>query len=159
MKRLVLSLLLLLPPSYAAGADLPGRLFFTPQQRAALDRTRGQPARPVAPGAQATTASVTFNGFVKPSDGRPTVWLNDKALSGKDLPPGYAVAPDQPAALKLPGQKGQVQLKPGQSLDPASGKIVERYQNTPQRVVPETSAPTPPRRSAAEYAADPAAEH
>jgi hypothetical protein len=159
MKRLVLSLALLMPPVYAAGADLPGRLFFTPQQRAVLDRTRGQAARPVAPGSQAITGSVTFNGFVKPSDGRPTLWLNDKPLSGKDLPPGYAIAPDQPAALKLPGQKGQVRLKPGQSLDPASGKIVERYQNTPQPVTPETPAPTTPRRAEAHDAADPDADH
>ena len=159
MKHLILSLALLLPALHAASADLPGRLFFTPQQRTVLDRTRGQAVRPVAPGPQATTGSVTFNGFVKPSDGRPTLWLNDKALSGKDLPPGYAIAPDQPAALKLPGQKGQVRLKPGQSLDPTNGKIVERYQNTPQPVAPETPAPKPQHRTGAHDAADPDADH
>jgi hypothetical protein len=157
MKRLILSLVLVLPAAHAA-ADLPGRLFFTPQQRAALDRTRGQAARPVAPEVRATAGSVTFNGFVKPSDGRPTLWLNDQALSGKELPPGYAIAPDQPAALKLPGHKGTVRLKPGQSLDPSSGRIVERYQNAPAPVIPEPPAPTLPRRSTADDAADPAAE-
>lgn len=157
MKRPILSLILVLAAAHAA-ADLPGRLFFTPQQRAALDRTRGQPARPAAGGTQSSTASVTFNGFVKPSDGRPTIWLNDKAVSGKDLPPGYTVAPDQPGTLELPGHKGFVQLKPGQSVDPASGKIVERYRNAPRPVMPEAPALTPPRRSTADDAADPAAE-
>ena len=141
MIRLVLSLMLALAPAFAAGADLPGRLFFTPQQRAALDQARQHkiPASPAKP--PAFSGRVTFDGFVRSSDGRSTVWINDKALSGKDLPPGYAVQPDAPGVLKLPMQKKRVQLKPGQSLEQDTGKVVEKYQNPPAPVVPAAPAP------------------
>jgi hypothetical protein len=154
MKRLALALTLLLAPAFAAGADLPGRLFFTPQQRAALDQARQHktPTSPAKP--PAFSGRVTFDGFVRSSDGRSTVWINDKALSGKDLPPGYAVAADAPGVLKLPMQKKRVQLKPGQSLDPDTGRVVEQYQNPPAPVVPAAPAPATARPGGGDPAAD-----
>ena len=157
--RLLPFLIIALVPAVAAHAELPGRLFFPPQQRAALAQARlhNPPASPAKP--PALGGRVTFDGFVRSSDGRSTVWINDKALSGKDLPPGYAVATDAPGMLKLPTEKRRVQLKPGQSLDPASGKIVERYQRAHAPAAPETPAPTTPRPRAAQNAADSDTDH
>ena len=60
-----------------AAAESLGRLFFTPKERAALDRgSAGQPAElaevvPVEP-----RRPIEMNGYVARSDGKTTVWLD-----------------------------------------------------------------------------------
>lgn len=66
--------LLPLPGMQAATVPEPvlGRLFFTPQERAALDRQR-------LTGSTDTGDTVTINGVVKNrTSGRTTVWINGK---------------------------------------------------------------------------------
>lgn len=56
----------------AASATELGRLFFTPGERLSLDRQR---AHGVTTG---TTAALAIGGEVRRSDGRHTVWINDR---------------------------------------------------------------------------------
>ena len=61
----------------AAGAESLGRLFFTPKERAALDRGKaGQPAELVEARPGEPKRSAEMNGYVKRSDGRATVWMD-----------------------------------------------------------------------------------
>jgi len=112
----------------AAGArqTVIGRLFTTPAERHQLDLQRGLiGAPPQAPVAAATRPvepppaeePVTLNGFVKRSDGKTTVWVNQQAqerATFSGTPPKITVS--TPAG-------GSVTLKPGQTADLHSGRI------------------------------------
>lgn len=64
-----------------------GRLFFTPEERARLDRQRrGETHEAAAPGATPSAGEVT--GFVKRSDGRNTVWIDGQPMPARS--PGSA---------------------------------------------------------------------
>ena len=76
MRRLPAFFLIVLAAAPAwAQSDPLGRLFFTPQQRAALDRERllGFSQRPSSLDGD---ASYTFNGEVRRSSGKNTRWIN-----------------------------------------------------------------------------------
>ena len=76
--------------------DLPGRLFFTPAQRAQLEAARTRNITQTGQGQQASTSStpapLRYDGVVIRSDGKTTRWvdgkpqLNGSAVSG--LKPG-----------------------------------------------------------------------
>lgn len=104
------------PP--ACHAD-PGRLFYTPEQRARLEAARTR--KPSPPVQQATPAAaapvVRFDGVVVRSDGSETRWVNGRAQVGSSAVPG---------------------LKPGQIR--ADGKVYEPYQVLRQDAA---EAPTP----------------
>jgi hypothetical protein len=72
----VLSLLLTAALPAWPQSEAPGRLFFTPQQRAALDRERalGLGQRPT--NTLDGDASYTFDGEVRRSSGKNTRWIN-----------------------------------------------------------------------------------
>lgn len=80
----------------AASAETLGRLFFTREQRAALERQRqsGRGSMPVE-----EAESVRLDGVVRNSSGRTTVWRNGRAEEG-------TLQPD---------------LKVGETLDAVSG--------------------------------------
>jgi hypothetical protein len=62
----------------ASAAEDLGTLFFTPQERAALDRMRrGEPESPSV----ARMARHSVTGFVRRSDGRNTVWIDGAPIS------------------------------------------------------------------------------
>jgi len=92
----------------AAPAD-PGRLFFTPAQRAQLEDARARDVTQSSPGQQTSSASapvlLRYDGMVIRSDGRTTRWID-----GKVRRDGAAVSG----------------LKPGQIR--ADGKVYEPYQ-------------------------------
>lgn len=75
---------LLTPPSWAQQETL-GRLFFTPEQRAALDRQRL-----LNPGESSDSmdseSSQTLNGEVRRSSGRNTRWINGDPSWNNDTP-------------------------------------------------------------------------
>ncbi len=62
-----------------------GRLFFTPQQRAALDRQRQLNPNFLANATDADT-SLTINGEVRRSNGRSTRWINGEAQWNGNAP-------------------------------------------------------------------------
>jgi hypothetical protein len=97
MKHLLIALLISLATLPAvAQSDPLGRLFFTPQQRAALDRERllGFSQRPNTLDGD---ASYTFNGEVKRSSGKNTRWINGAphttATRSPDVSPGETYHP------------------------------------------------------------------
>lgn len=116
MKRATLLLAGMLALSCAQAQEL-GRLFFTPEERAALDARRRArlPDKPTA--APAAASPVTrVDGFVRRSDGPSTVWVNgaasDEAVPGSD------------ARVSVPvGERARVRLKPGQTLDRGTGEV------------------------------------
>jgi len=127
-------LLLLLAAGYgtaAAGAEL-GRLFFTPAQRAALDSARKQNVRTelgndnpqeTAPLPQ----NITINGLIRRSDGKTTVWVNNRAVT-EQQPNGVNVVPyknDNRVKLTTPDSGHSVDLKVGQTLELNSGTVQE----------------------------------
>ena len=60
-----------------AGAESLGRLFFTPKERAAIDRGKaGQPAELVEVKPVEPRRPMEMNGYVARSDGKTTVWLD-----------------------------------------------------------------------------------
>ena len=101
-----------------------GRLFFTPDQREALDARRKArvPDKPTAP----TSASPTtrLDGYVQRSGGRSTVFIN-----GEPVPEGSAEAPrvdpgsgDGRLSIGV-GEGARRPLKPGEAIDRSTGEV------------------------------------
>lgn len=114
--------LVLLIPAGAADAQELGRLFFTPERRATLERQRTfnvQEAQTL----QGTIMSL--DGVVYRSSGKTTVWINqqdqkegDSARTGVNA----VVSPRTPgSALLAPGEEAPAQLKVGETINRATG--------------------------------------
>ena len=134
----VVGLLLLAPP--AGAAEPIGRLFFTPEQRASLDVARSKRTHAAvatekteesapAPGPE----TVTYEGLVRRSDGRNTVWLNNRAVSEKQAAESLvrSVGADGSVTLRAPQTGRDLSLKVGQSAELTSGTIDEAYARRP----------------------------
>lgn len=120
MKRLLV-LVLLLGLSEAASAQEPfGRLFFTPEQRQALDARRRArlPDRPSAPVVSPTTR---LDGYVQRGNGKSTVFVN-----GEPVP---ETAPEAPrigtgrVTVNVGESGARTGLRPGESLDRGTGEV------------------------------------
>ena len=101
-----------------ADAQQLGRLFFTDDQRAALDaRRRGRvPDKPSA--APVVASPITrLDGFVKRSQGPSTVWVNGEPLQESVRPGGRSVS------VPVGDAGARVELKPGEVLDRGSGEV------------------------------------
>jgi hypothetical protein len=133
-----------------------GRLFFTPEERANLDRARltgGNLDQEQESTPDQQPESLTLNGIVKRSSGKITVWVNHAVQNETDFPPGTKaqVGKSKQADFPVPVQKTgkTVTLKVGQTLNIDSREIQEAY------LAPAATAqpPTPP--TAAETGAAP----
>lgn len=103
----------------ASAQDL-GRLFFTPEQRAAFDARRKarMPDKPAAvPRAAAPTTRL--DGYVRRSDGRATVWVNG-AQADEASPQA-----DGRVSVTVGDSEARVRLKPGEVLDRGSGEVTD----------------------------------
>ncbi|PKO94674.1 MAG: hypothetical protein CVU16_01570 [Betaproteobacteria bacterium HGW-Betaproteobacteria-10] len=115
--RPLLLLILALLPSLAWPQQEPlGRLFFTPQQRAALDRQREQ-NRNFVPNASDSESRLTINGEVRRSSGRSTRWINGEADWNAEtpttgVPVGDTFHPGTGERESLLGE-GRIVVKPG----------------------------------------------
>ena len=125
MRRAVVLVGLLLLAAQA-GAQEFGRLFFTPEQRAALDARRKArvPDKPAA----VTVASPTtrMNCFVKRSSGPSTVFVDGEAVtdSGQPDSPRIPRRPgDDRVSLPVGDAGARIELKPGEVLDRGSGEV------------------------------------
>ena len=129
MRRTVTALLglLLAVASAASLAQELGRLFFTPEQRAALDARRKArvPDRPAEVVTQ--SPSTTLDGYVKRSNGKSTVFLNGEPITeGADAKRAQVIpSRDDPsrAAIELGEGGRRVPLKVGESLDRGTGEV------------------------------------
>jgi hypothetical protein len=98
-----------------------GRLFFTPEQRSALDARRKArvPDKPAAVVVASPTTRV--DGYVKRSGGRSTVWVN-----GESLPEGPAEArlgDGERVSIPLGEAGRRATLRPGEVLDRGTGEV------------------------------------
>jgi hypothetical protein len=159
MNRLIVAVLLAVLGTPGVAQELSlGRLFLTPEQRAALDNARRNRIR--AEALAATTVdkkpripparSVTINGIVSRSDGESTIWVNGRPTEGQTedgmrvtISPGSQSS----VVLREPEKGRQVRLKVGQKADLLSGRIQESYE---QRRIPVTP-PAPLEPSATEH--------
>jgi hypothetical protein len=115
----------------AAAAPAPaqelGRLFFTEEQRAALDARRKArvPDKPVAP--TVTSPTTRVDGYVRRSGGPSTVWVNGESLGveGRDAPRIESGQRDGRVSVPVGEGQGAVRfsLKPGQVLDRGTGEV------------------------------------
>lgn len=97
-----------LTASALAGAEEPGRLFFTPEQRARLDYDYAREVRPDSD----TRRTLSVTGIVQKHGGARTVWIN-----GVPKPAGKSDdhSPES-APVTIPGQKKQIRVKVGQKI-------------------------------------------
>jgi len=134
-----LALVSLLAAAFAAqAADLPyGRLFYTPEQRAALENAR---RRNIHAEEQVTGAAkhpqvprpriVMVTGVVQRSDGESFAWVNGKPVEGKTQD-GLRVrhTAGHIAVVLYDPEKGRtMSVKVGQQVDLTTGRIEESYE-------------------------------
>lgn len=75
----------LLAAAIPAEGGALGRLFFTPEERAALDRQRQLGVEESQP---AEAAALSINGIVRPSGGNATVWINGTPQDSSNITAG-----------------------------------------------------------------------
>lgn len=130
MKRapaLLLTLVLALPAPLQAQSL--GRLFLTPEQRAALDLRRASrvPDKPAAVVVESPTARI--DGQVVRSSGRSTIWVNGQAVREGGQAEGLRVAPGARTAdsvtLAIGEGARRVELKVGESMNRDTGEVRE----------------------------------
>lgn len=173
MTRLPALLLLCCLPMLVLADDARlGRLFFTPAERAALDVVRQNSKPPEklvkagdgaededkvteAGAPEPTLPIVTVHGYVKRSDGKGTVWVNGKPVQEKDatrdVEVGRLRGNTNQVQIKLPSTGQTINLKAGESYDPASGRVGSLREIAP-------AAQTAPAQPSAKPAAKPGAE-
>ena len=136
----------------AAGAHVQpgiGRLFFTPEQRVALDRMRDDAQGVDAPvpataetspepahesGRAPRVGAVTIDGVVMRGDGQGVVWVNGKQAAVGTVTPdgvrvGASIARPGRVRIRIPGERGGLDLEPGQTVVVESGAVLDAYQN------------------------------
>ena len=144
MRRLMTSVLLgvLAIPALAQEAQF-GRLFLTPDQRAALDNARRNKIRAEATRKPKPVAArdVQVDGVVRRSDGESYVWINGKAVEDQTAD-GVRVAPiagaQSSVAVRDPDKGRTLRLKVGQRADLVTGKISEAYESRRLQAAQET---------------------
>jgi hypothetical protein len=118
----LLAAALLLSAAPAPAEEL-GRLFFTPQQRAALERQRQlniQETRQVIEG-----ATLSVSGVVRRANGRTTAWVNGIPQEADDPAGGVRVRVDRndPArATLIAGEETPATLRVGEAVDRTTGE-------------------------------------
>ncbi len=105
----------LLPPAAVADETL-GRLFFTPEKRAALERSRKLNLRQTQ---QIEGATMSLEGIVRRSDGNGTAWINGRPHSVSDPRHGVAIGlrPDAAGATVSVGDEAPSRLRVGETVN------------------------------------------
>lgn len=119
MKRLAV-FLGLIASTAAAAAEPRGRLFFTPEQRAAIDAR----AASASDTDRLATARHRFDGYALDADGRRWLWID--ARPAADAPRGWRIE-DEAGALRLRAADTSAALAagdaPGAPLLPAQAQV------------------------------------
>ena len=120
-----------------AYADSSGRLFTTSEQRAELDKMRRHShhkrvGKSWAENAAVAKKSLAINGVVVRSDGKNTAWVNGKSNLKTNKPEvGVEIysqnIKSDSVTITLSNLNKWVTLKPGQIVDPVTGKISDSY--------------------------------
>ncbi len=133
MRRLLIIATLGLAAQCAQAADPVGRIFFTPEQRAQLDALRAKKAVTSQIRDEPVPETITYNGIVRSSDGKTTVWINDEALSESGLLNKQSIVGrvGRDGRITLQAPQAAVRLKVGQSATLFSGKVEESFTQNP----------------------------
>lgn len=115
----ILVLLMGLALAGAAVAQELGRLFFTPEQRDALDARRRSRVPEKAASPLVIAPTTRLDGYVRRSDGRSTVWVNG------DTADNSRPQSDGSVAVSVGDGGPRVRLKPGEVLDRSSGEVTD----------------------------------
>jgi hypothetical protein len=130
----------------SAQAQELGRLFFTPEQRAALDARRKArvPDKPAA-APVAESPLTRINGAVQRGGGKSTVWVNGEMIPEDAQPGGARVAPRgaKPGSVTLPAGDGapRQELRVGESLDRGNGEVRDVLGEGEIKISPRRAAP------------------
>ena len=142
MKRVLLIAGLSALLAAEAAAEDFGRLFFTPEQRAALDARRRAriPDKPAAVVVASPTTRV--DGYVKRRTGPSTVFINGAPLTESDQADSPRTPRDGDSRVSIPvGESGsRVDLRPGEVLDRGSGEVRNSIGDGQVRVRPASPA-------------------
>jgi hypothetical protein len=127
-------------------AEQLGRLFFTHHDRVYLEQLRlassetlasksekplaGQQEKEPPENKAVTSTLVTLSGMMTRGNGESVIWLNGASCNGARLPKNVRLR--QPASAgeidyRVPETGKSYQLRPGQTLDVASGQVDEAY--------------------------------
>jgi hypothetical protein len=107
----------------SAPAQDIGRLFFTAEQRAALDARRKARVPDKASAPAEASPTTRLDGYVARSSGRSTVWLNGESLH-EDSPEAPRIRSKEGRVNVTVGEGGtRFGLKPGEVLDRGSGEV------------------------------------
>ena len=101
------------------------RLFFTPEQRDALDARR-KARLPDKPVALAPSPTTRIDGSVKRSLGKSTVWVDGSAVPEGTQPEGLRIrrGGDPSRVTVIVGEDGRrIEMRVGETLDRASGEV------------------------------------
>ena len=127
-RTVLLAAVMALSGAVTAQAQELGRLFFTPEQRAALDARR-KARVPDKPAAVPVTESPVsrVNGAVQRSGGKSTVWVNGETIPEDAQADGARVTPrgPNPGRVSIPAGEGpqRYDLRVGESVDRGSGEV------------------------------------
>jgi hypothetical protein len=108
---------LILTAPLRAYAEPLGRLFLTPERRAALERQRQLNIQEVQ---TIEGSTVTVDGVVSRSSGRTTVWVNQRPQNENDLGTGVTaiVSRTNPGRVILtPGEESPTSVKVGETIN------------------------------------------
>ena len=135
--------------SVSAAEDTLGRLFFTPEQRAALEELRYQkpveikipeiitdePAPPPEETQAPAIGNIEVNGLVYRKNGKSTAWINRVSSYEGDLANEYIqidadnIKPDD-VEIVIPVNDTRVNLKAGETYNPEAEEVKKfRYQS------------------------------
>jgi hypothetical protein len=130
----LLALACLAGPAQPAAAQEIGRLFFTPEQRRALDARRRarMPDRPSAPVVASPTTRL--NGYVQRGNGKSTVFVNGEAVP-ENAPEAPRIGSGR-VTVNVGESGARAGLKPGESLDRSTGEVRDVLGNGEIRVHP-----------------------
>lgn len=116
MRRLLVLLCAALLPPTASAEETLGRLFFTPEKRAALERSRKLNMRQTQ---QIEGANLSLEGIVRRSDGNGTAWINGRPHNVSDPSHGVAIGlqPDAAGATVSVADEAPSRLRVGETVN------------------------------------------
>lgn len=112
--------LALAPPALAQAQEPLGRLFFTPERRATLERQRQLNIQETQ---TLEGASMSLDGVVTRSSGHRTVWVSGRAQHDQAAPAGVSadISTRQPGqAVLQAGEEAPARLKVGETINRAT---------------------------------------
>jgi hypothetical protein len=142
-----------------------GRLFFTPVERSNFNTLRQNSKAPdkvikaeeitkddeVTAGSTASALKpVVMNGYISRSDGKNTMWVNDREVAGQNVGKDLNVGRLKNNQVTVVVNKNRAaNLKPGQVYDPNTGKIYNHLSEAPKPIASEEASPESAKRDAA----------